>query len=211
MYVPLLDQVSLMAGSKSSSKTPLLTVLLLAPPLPPPLFLLVPRQPALGFANGWNYVVCYGITVPVELVAVAIVIDYWPRAAAIAQAVWITPFFAAIMIVNLLGARWYGEMESIASAIKILAIVGLVILGIAIDCGAGPETDGYQGFTKWTVCRTKIPFFPLSPSLLFLYSSNYLFLPSSHSHVTPSSIVFPFLSRNHAGSLVAHVWTRIIR
>lgn len=34
-------------------------------------------DPALGFATGWNYFYCWAISIPVEIVASAIVIEYW--------------------------------------------------------------------------------------------------------------------------------------
>lgn len=43
----------------------------------------------------------------------------------------------------------YGELEFWFSAIKIVAIVVLILVGIAIDCGAGPKANGYIGFKYW--------------------------------------------------------------
>ncbi|CED82510.1 amino acid transporter [Phaffia rhodozyma] len=104
-------------------------------------------DPAMGFTLGWNYWFSYGITLPTELVAASIIIQYWN--ATINVSAWIAPLFVAMMVVNLLGVRAYGEMEFIFSAMKIIAVVGLIILGICINCGAGPESDGYIGFRYW--------------------------------------------------------------
>ncbi|KAG8690036.1 hypothetical protein FRC09_012166, partial [Ceratobasidium sp. 395] len=104
-------------------------------------------DPAVGFALGINYWYCYGIALPVELTAAAIVIQYWNTS--INVAAWITIQYVLVLIINFLGVRWYGEFEFWFSAIKITTIVGLIILGIAIDCGAGPASTGYIGFRYW--------------------------------------------------------------
>ncbi|KAG9098653.1 hypothetical protein FS749_003321 [Ceratobasidium sp. UAMH 11750] len=104
-------------------------------------------DPAVGFALGYNYWYSYAITLPTELTAAAIVIAYWPNNVNVA--VWITILYVAILIINFMGVRWYGEFEFWFSAIKITTIVGLIILGICLDCGAGPASTGYIGFRYW--------------------------------------------------------------
>ncbi|CAE6441249.1 unnamed protein product [Rhizoctonia solani] len=104
-------------------------------------------DPAVGFALGINYWYCWGIALPVELTAAGIVIQYWNTSINIA--VWVTIQYVAILVINFMGVRWYGEFEFWFSAIKITAIVGLIILGVAINCGAGPASTGYIGFKYW--------------------------------------------------------------
>ncbi|KDN48578.1 hypothetical protein RSAG8_02565, partial [Rhizoctonia solani AG-8 WAC10335] len=104
-------------------------------------------DPAVGFALGYNYWYSFAITLPTELTAAAIVIQYWNTS--INAAVWITILYVLILIINFMGVRWYGEFEFWFSAIKITTIVGLIILGICIDCGAGPASTGYIGFRYW--------------------------------------------------------------
>ncbi|KAF8753328.1 Amino acid transporter [Rhizoctonia solani] len=104
-------------------------------------------DPAVGFALGYNYWYSYAITLPTELTASAIVIQYWNTT--INVSVWITILYVLILIINFMGVRWYGEFEFWFSAIKITTIVGLIILGICLDCGAGPASTGYIGFRYW--------------------------------------------------------------
>lgn len=104
-------------------------------------------DPAVGFALGVNYWYSYAITLPTELTAAAIVIQYWNTT--INVSVWITILYVLILIINFMGVRWYGEFEFWFSAIKITTIVGLIILGIALDCGAGPASTDYIGFRYW--------------------------------------------------------------
>nr|CAC67419.1 amino acid transporter [Uromyces viciae-fabae] len=103
-------------------------------------------DPALGFALGWNYWYCYAITLPTEITAAGIVIQYWTKSVNVA--VWITIFLVASCGVNLFGVRWYGEAEFWCSAVKVIAIVCLIILGIIIDLGGGPNHDRI-GFRYW--------------------------------------------------------------
>lgn len=105
-------------------------------------------DPAMGFALGYNYWYSWAITTPVELSAIAIVISYWDPDQKIHPAVWIAIFFVLVCAINFLGVKWYGESEFIGSTIKVLAIIGLIILGIVIDLGGGPNGDRI-GFRYW--------------------------------------------------------------
>lgn len=104
-------------------------------------------DPAVGFALGVNYWYCWGIAIPVELTAAAIVIQYWNTTINIS--VWLTIQYVLVLLINFMGVRWYGEFEFWFSAIKITTIVGLIILGVAINCGVGPASTGYIGFRYW--------------------------------------------------------------
>ncbi|WVW80547.1 hypothetical protein I302_102532 [Kwoniella bestiolae CBS 10118] len=103
-------------------------------------------DPALGFATGINYWYSYAITIPVEIVAAAIVISYWD--ADTNAAVYITVCLVLIWAVNMFGARVYGETEFWFSAVKVVTIVGLILLGIILMCGGGPNHDAI-GFRYW--------------------------------------------------------------
>lgn len=103
-------------------------------------------DPALGFATGLNYFYSWAITIPVEIVAAQIVIAYWD--ATTNAAVYMTVCLVLILAVNFLGARAYGETEFWFSTMKILAIVGLIILGVVLMCGGGPNHDAI-GFRYW--------------------------------------------------------------
>lgn len=53
-----------------------------------------------------------------------------------------------IWVVNFFGARAYGETEFWLSTIKVITIVGLIILGLILMCGGGPNHDPI-GFRYW--------------------------------------------------------------
>ncbi|KAL8287079.1 hypothetical protein RQP46_004085 [Phenoliferia psychrophenolica] len=105
-------------------------------------------DPALGFALGWNYWYLYTITLPAELSAAAVVINYWQGAHGINPGVWIAVFLVTICAFNFTGVRAYGEAEFWMSVIKIVTIVGLIIGGIVISAGGVPGTPAI-GFKYW--------------------------------------------------------------
>lgn len=74
--------------------------------------------------------------------------NFWVPDSKVNNAVWITIAFVVIVFLNIFPAKVYGEVEFIFSSIKIITIVGLIICGIAINCGAGPEGH-YIGFSYW--------------------------------------------------------------
>lgn len=98
----------------------------------------------LSFAMGWNYWYNWVIVLPAELSAAAVLMSYWSDAS---PAIWISVFLVVVVAINLLGTRAYGEAEFWFASIKIITIIGLIILSICIDLGAGKQ--GRIGFRYW--------------------------------------------------------------
>ncbi|KAH8798818.1 amino-acid permease inda1, partial [Hyaloscypha sp. PMI_1271] len=94
-------------------------------------------DPAWGFAMGWNYALQWMVTLPLEIVAAAITIQYWNSP--ISPALWVTIFLVVIIALNLFGVKGYGESEFWLALVKVIAIIGFIILGIVLDCGGGPN------------------------------------------------------------------------
>lgn len=103
-------------------------------------------DPALGFTLGWNYWYQFAIGVPIEITVCAVIIDYWPNN--VPKVALITVFLAAIVLVNCLPVRFYGEAEFVFGAIKLTTIVGLILLMFIITVGASPSGDAI-GFRYW--------------------------------------------------------------
>jgi len=70
-------------------------------------------DPALSFAIGWNQVYSDMVSIPAELVAAAILIEYWKT---LNNAIWITLFGALFVISSLFFVRVYGELGLFATA-----------------------------------------------------------------------------------------------
>ncbi|EKD14061.1 uncharacterized protein L3040_007937 [Drepanopeziza brunnea f. sp. 'multigermtubi'] len=103
-------------------------------------------DPAWGFATGWNYACQWIFTMPIEIMAAAITLEFWdlnlPEWAAI------TIFLLIVATVSLCGVNVYGEAEYSFSIIKVTAIIGFIILGVVINCGGTPDS-GYIGGRYW--------------------------------------------------------------
>ena len=110
----------------------------------------------------------YSMLVAAEVSAAAVVIEYWTEKVPVAAwcvrlgrppitllirlkltCPWrITIILAVIIILNVFVVSWYGESEFWFASIKIIAILGLIILGIVLFFGGGPNHDRL-GFRYW--------------------------------------------------------------
>jgi len=102
-------------------------------------------DPSLGFAFGWNYWFSWSITLAAELVAGALIVQFWfPNTDAW---VWAMGFFVLLMALNLLSVKAFAEAEYWFSGIKVVTVIifiavgGLMILGIL-----GNEHAGFQNW-----------------------------------------------------------------
>ncbi|WVR06212.1 hypothetical protein IAU60_003242 [Kwoniella sp. DSM 27419] len=103
-------------------------------------------DPALAFTMGWNYWYNWTIILPAELSAAAVLINLWNKT--INNALWISICLIVVVVINLFGAGVYGECEFWFASIKVLTIVGLIILGIILTAGGGPDHQKH-GFEYW--------------------------------------------------------------
>ncbi|KAI9676217.1 MAG: glyceraldehyde-3-phosphate dehydrogenase 1 [Trizodia sp. TS-e1964] len=107
-------------------------------------------DPAWGFAMGWNYAVGWLVVLPLEVEAAAITVDYWnPTFSSRYNAGWVAIFLFAIITINMFGVKGYGEAEFVFSIVKVVAVIGFIILGVILDCGGGPDGNGYIGGMHW--------------------------------------------------------------
>ncbi|KAB8296415.1 hypothetical protein EYC80_009159 [Monilinia laxa] len=102
-------------------------------------------DPAMSFANGWNQVYSYMVSIPAEIVAAAVLVEFWTT---INNAVWITVFGALMIITAVTFVRVYGELEFTFSMLKIMLVVGINIMALVITCGGGPNHESI-GFRYW--------------------------------------------------------------
>ncbi|KAF9232411.1 amino acid permease/ SLC12A domain-containing protein [Melanogaster broomeanus] len=104
-------------------------------------------DPALGFAVGWNNFYANAVTIAVEISGAQLLISYWdsdPSHAGIYTAV----IAVSVCAINIFGVRWFGETEFVFSLIKLALITGLVVFGLIIDLGGGPDHQRL-GFQYW--------------------------------------------------------------
>ncbi|WOO76676.1 Dicarboxylic amino acid permease [Vanrija pseudolonga] len=99
-------------------------------------------RPTAAWAGNWP--ACN----PPRLSAIAVLMNYWVKDTVVNNAVRIIIALVFVFAINMFPAAVYGETEFIFSSIKVITIVGLIIAGIAINCGAGPKGH-YIGFSYW--------------------------------------------------------------
>lgn len=109
-------------------------------------------DPALAFAIGWNIVYGNFLSVPSEISAAVVLIQYWNDT--INPAVWVTIFIVLSILVAVIFIGVYGEVEFFFAILKILLVVGIVIMGLVIDLGGVPGKPRL-GFHYW---KTPGPF-----------------------------------------------------
>ncbi|KIJ21076.1 hypothetical protein PAXINDRAFT_96022 [Paxillus involutus ATCC 200175] len=102
---------------------------------------------ALGFAVGWNYFYTNAITVPVEISGAQLLISYWDSNPD-RQWIYLAVMCISTCAINLFGARWFGEAEFVFSFMKLTMIIILIVIGLVIDLGGGPNHDRI-GFRYW--------------------------------------------------------------
>ncbi|KAI0269710.1 amino acid permease-domain-containing protein [Russula aff. rugulosa BPL654] len=104
-------------------------------------------QPSFGAAVGWNYFYAQAITTPVEVTAATILITYWDDNHK-HQAGYTAVLCFLVCLTNIFGVRYFGESEFVFSIIKLTLITGLILCGLIIDLGGGPDHKRL-GFTYW--------------------------------------------------------------
>ncbi|KAI9489403.1 amino acid permease/ SLC12A domain-containing protein [Zychaea mexicana] len=88
---------------------------------------------SFGCMVGYNYWGCWAIIVAAELVALPLVMQFWTSA--VPDWAWSLIFLVVIFLLNLFGARSYGETEYWFSMIKVLAVIIFIIVGACVSGG----------------------------------------------------------------------------
>lgn len=88
---------------------------------------------AFGFAQGWNYWYNWSITLAVELVAAAIIMQYWfPD---VPSYYWSALFYILILAINLFNVRSFGETEFWFAIIKVIIVILFITFGLLMIFG----------------------------------------------------------------------------
>jgi len=103
-------------------------------------------DPSLAFAAGWNYWYAYSILVAAEASAGNLLFAYWETP--VHPAVWITIILVVILLLNIIAVGIFGEAEFWFASIKLITIMGLIILGVILMLGGGPNHQRL-GFWYW--------------------------------------------------------------
>lgn len=101
-----------------------------------------------GFVSGWNYWFNYILVSMVELSVVGSFVNYWWPAIP----TWVSAavFLVIITAANLLGVSKFGEFEFWFAIIKIVAVIAMIIGGLAVLVLALPTASGLKAsFANW--------------------------------------------------------------
>ncbi|KIM44430.1 hypothetical protein M413DRAFT_353125 [Hebeloma cylindrosporum] len=104
-------------------------------------------DPALGFATGWNYFYTNAISTPVEITAAVILLTFWDHNSKHIS-LYTAILCVLVCMINIFGVRYFGESEFIFAIIKLTLIIGLLLVGLIVDLGGGPQGDRI-GFRYW--------------------------------------------------------------
>ena len=92
---------------------------------------------ALGWTVGIAYWFCYSMGVTTLVTSTAILATAFKPD--ISQAWIITGVLAIVIMINVFGIRIFGEVEYVVGMLKVVLLVGLIVLMLFINRGAGPK------------------------------------------------------------------------
>ncbi|UGT63329.1 amino acid permease [Nocardia asteroides] len=95
----------------------------------------------LAFAVGWMYFFHWCMTGIVDITAIATYVHFWSKFEVVPQ--WVIAFvaLAAVVAINMVSVRWFGELEFWASIIKVVALVSFLVIG-TVFLARRTEIDG---------------------------------------------------------------------
>lgn len=97
----------------------------------------------VGFVTGWVYWIGLILAMSSESIAASTFLREWfPNFPEIAMGMLI---IVGITLLNLLGANYLSKLESGLAAVKLLAIVGFIVIGLALIAGWVPGTPAAGG------------------------------------------------------------------
>lgn len=103
-------------------------------------------SPALGFTLGWNYWFQWSLSIPSELTAAAIILQFWAPHVQAWQ--WALVIIVPVFLLQLIHVRVYGESEYWFALIKVLMIIVFIFTGLIYDWGGikGHPGPGLSNF-----------------------------------------------------------------
>ncbi|HEY0358747.1 MAG TPA: amino acid permease, partial [Mycobacteriales bacterium] len=102
-----------------------------------------------GFTIGWLYWWFWVVVLGVEATAGAVIVHRW--APVLPQWAWALVLMVALTLTNLYSVRSYGEFEFWFASIKVAAIAGFIVVGLAAILGLlpGVESPGAGNLTDF--------------------------------------------------------------
>ena len=127
-----------------------------------------------AYVAGWMYFVNWAMTGIVDITAVALYMHYWGAFGDVPQWVFALGALAIVGTMNMIGVKWFAEMEFWFALVKVLAIVIFLVVG-TVFLGSGKPLDG--GATGFHLITDNGGFFPhgLLPALVLVQGVVFAF------------------------------------
>ena len=94
-----------------------------------------------SYVAGWMYFLNWAMTGIVDITAVALYMHYWGGFADVPQWMFALGALAIVVTMNMIGVKWFAEMEFWFALIKVAAIVLFLVVGV-VFLGSGKPLDG---------------------------------------------------------------------
>lgn len=94
-----------------------------------------------AYVAGWMYFINWAMTGIVDITAVALYMHYWGAFGGVPQWVFALAALTIVGTMNMIGVKWFAEMEFWFALIKVLAIVTFLVVG-TVFLGSGQPLDG---------------------------------------------------------------------
>ncbi|PPI88911.1 L-asparagine permease [Candidatus Pantoea edessiphila] len=127
-----------------------------------------------SYVAGWMYFTNWAMTGIVDITAVALYMKYWKIFDGIPQWIFALAALVLVSVMNIVGVRWFAEMEFWCSLIKVLAIIVFLIIGLVVLI-SGQPVDG--NITGLHLIKNQGGFFPhgLLPPLVLIQGVIFAF------------------------------------
>lgn len=102
--------------------------------------------PGMGFISGWLYWITGILTLATEMVAAALIVEFWLPA----WPVWLISLIIAVLIIgiSLLNVKSFARVEEVLSFLKIGILVVVILMGIVLFSGFWPglKSPGFSNY-----------------------------------------------------------------
>lgn len=102
-------------------------------------------SPMWGYLVRYAYWSCVVLAVGTEVTAIGMYMQFWFPHTPVW--LWTVLFSAMVITVNVVGVKWFGQVEYLLSTVKVVAIVGFILAGIGILAFSGNPHFGLHNFT----------------------------------------------------------------
>ena len=103
-----------------------------------------------AYVVGWMYFLNWAMTAIVDTTAIATYLQYWQALHLVPQWTLALIALAAVLSINLISVKWFGEMEFWAALIKVLALMTFLVVATIFLAGRYQVDGRDTGLSLWT-------------------------------------------------------------